>query len=907
MIGKAPNTGIVPRVTEEMFNRIARTKSDTKHYEVTYSMLEIYNEKVRDLLVPEEQSPNGGLKVRERPNGECYAEGQKDMPVSGYQQIEKWMDYGNKNKTIGATKMNKESSRSHTVITIKFKQIELINGKQSIKSPVINLVDLAGSEKATQTGAEGDRLKEGIAINKSLTTLGMCINILSEKASGKAKKEVVPFRNSVLTRLLQNALGGNSKTIMICALSPASSNYEETLNTLRYAERAKKIELKATIVESAQDKLIRELKNEIEKLRGQISGGGPAGGTNTVEEAERLKAELQASQQAMADMQKTWEERLQESQKKQAEAASSVAIVGPAVDLTKPHIINVSEDAMLSGKIAHSFEKPILVGKKTGNPVPQIILGSIAIRPNHAIFEKEGDSVVLSPATPECAENIFINGKKIEGKTVLQHRDRIIFGTNSAFLFKDPTKAESKDEPDVEYETIMQEKYEKTEQLAMELNAKKEEEEKKAEYERLKQELEQKAKNAAEEMAKEKQQEYEAKLRELEERTKKEQEEKQEKKLTKKKESEKKYLEERLSKILPLIKEANLCAKEFKRNIAIDIKLAKELPDWMGKKIAADLEKARVNIQVWVNNKEQGTHYVWSEDKFMDRLEVIRDLINNYFDTGEIPKWTPENDPFWDDPEAELIGQGYLQLKYLAYLLENETKLNLINSSAAKVGALQVRFKPTDSTGETDPEEEPEDPRELLKKAIYFTLSIDRATGLPKGYQDIFCQYKLPYPTQTFTTQKALGASRDPEFKFSQRHSYDYVTETLLDFLQESAICIKVYGYSEQAKQAAAAPLKLTENEIKKEPSPKANHEENKEEHKDKIVDKPESSTSVKKVDKTISDTPTNKPTEAEGKDKKPVTTVEKSNVLQLSLINSQADAVGQSKYFFLYHTHIIF
>ena len=258
-----------------MFERIKKTRSDTKQYEVTYSMLEIYNEKVRDLLIPEERSPSGGLKVRERPNGECYAEGQSDKVVTAYRDIEALMDYGNKNKTIGETKMNKESSRSHTVITIKFKQIELVGKKQSIKSPVINLVDLAGSEKSSQTGAEGDRLKEGIAINKSLTTLGMCINILSEKACGKAKKEVVPFRNSVLTRLLQNALCGNSKTIMVCALSPASSNYEETLNTLRYAERAKKIELKASVVESAQDKLLREMKDEIERLRNELAGKGP--------------------------------------------------------------------------------------------------------------------------------------------------------------------------------------------------------------------------------------------------------------------------------------------------------------------------------------------------------------------------------------------------------------------------------------------------------------------------------------------------------------------------------------------------------------------------------------------------------------------------------------------------------
>ena len=135
------------------------------------------------------------------------------------------------------------------------------------KLSVINLVDLAGSEKSKATGAEGQRLKEGCAINKSLTVLGNCISVLADKAIGKAKNTVVPYRDSNLTRILQNALGGNSKTIMICAISPSAVNYEESMSTLRYADRAKKIQNKAVINESVQDKMIRELKNENDRLK----------------------------------------------------------------------------------------------------------------------------------------------------------------------------------------------------------------------------------------------------------------------------------------------------------------------------------------------------------------------------------------------------------------------------------------------------------------------------------------------------------------------------------------------------------------------------------------------------------------------------------------------------------------
>eukprot|EP00349_Pseudokeronopsis_sp_Brazil_P005642 CAMPEP_0202962742 /NCGR_PEP_ID=MMETSP1396-20130829/6811_1 /ASSEMBLY_ACC=CAM_ASM_000872 /TAXON_ID= /ORGANISM="Pseudokeronopsis sp., Strain Brazil" /LENGTH=174 /DNA_ID=CAMNT_0049683497 /DNA_START=662 /DNA_END=1186 /DNA_ORIENTATION=+ len=174
------------------------------------------------------------------------------------------MEEGYSNRSIGATQMNATSSRAHTIITIEFKQIIWEGDRKMEKFSVINLVDLAGSEKAGQTGATGDRLKEGCAINQSLTVLGQVISTLADKAMGKAKGSVVPYRDSALTRILQNALGGNSKTIMICALSPASINYEETLSTLRYADRAKKIQNKAMVNESAQDKLIRELREENE-------------------------------------------------------------------------------------------------------------------------------------------------------------------------------------------------------------------------------------------------------------------------------------------------------------------------------------------------------------------------------------------------------------------------------------------------------------------------------------------------------------------------------------------------------------------------------------------------------------------------------------------------------------------
>ena len=183
---------------------------------------------------------------------------------------------------------------------------------------VINLIDLAGSEKAGQTGATGDRLKEGCEINKSLSCLGDVIKALVDKQNGK-KSIVVPYRNSNLTRMLQNALGGNSKTYMICAIRPGAKYFDESVNTLKYADRAKQIKNVAVVNENPQDKMIRELKEENEKLKKQLAAaGGPAQVvTKEDEEAKKqlalMEETLAANQRQMAEMEKTWEQKLAEA------------------------------------------------------------------------------------------------------------------------------------------------------------------------------------------------------------------------------------------------------------------------------------------------------------------------------------------------------------------------------------------------------------------------------------------------------------------------------------------------------------------------------------------------------------------------------------------------------------------
>uniref|UniRef100_A0A8B9CRF3 plus-end-directed kinesin ATPase n=1 Tax=Anser brachyrhynchus TaxID=132585 RepID=A0A8B9CRF3_9AVES len=275
MMGKQEKDqqGIIPQLCEDLFSRINDTTNDNMSYSVEVSYMEIYCERVRDLLNPKNK---GNLRVREHPLMGPYVEDLSKLAVTSYNDIQDLMDSGNKARTVAATNMNETSSRSHAVFNIIFtqKRHDAETNITTEKVSKISLVDLAGSERADSTGAKGTRLKEGANINKSLTTLGKVISALAEMNKKKKKTDFIPYRDSVLTWLLRENLGGNSRTAMVAALSPADINYDETLSTLRYADRAKQIRCNAVINEDPNNKLIRELKDEVARLRDLLYAQG---------------------------------------------------------------------------------------------------------------------------------------------------------------------------------------------------------------------------------------------------------------------------------------------------------------------------------------------------------------------------------------------------------------------------------------------------------------------------------------------------------------------------------------------------------------------------------------------------------------------------------------------------------
>ncbi|KAM6977383.1 kinesin-like protein KIF3B [Aplochiton taeniatus] len=261
--------GVIPNSFEHIFTHISR--SQNQQYLVRASYLEIYQEEIRDLLSKDQTRR---LELKERPDTGVYVKDLSSFVTKSVREIEHVMNVGNQNRSVGATNMNEHSSRSHAIFLITVECSELgVDGENHIRVGKLNLVDLAGSERQTKTGAQGERLKEATKINLSLSALG---NVISALVDGRSTH--IPYRDSKLTRLLQDSLGGNARTVMVANIGPASYNVEETLTTLRYSNRAKNIKNKPRVNEDPKDALLREFQEEIARLKEQLEKRGSSAG-----------------------------------------------------------------------------------------------------------------------------------------------------------------------------------------------------------------------------------------------------------------------------------------------------------------------------------------------------------------------------------------------------------------------------------------------------------------------------------------------------------------------------------------------------------------------------------------------------------------------------------------------------
>eukprot|EP00931_Biecheleriopsis_adriatica_P076794 TRINITY_DN5046_c0_g1_i1.p1 TRINITY_DN5046_c0_g1~~TRINITY_DN5046_c0_g1_i1.p1 ORF type:complete len:1104 (-),score=351.24 TRINITY_DN5046_c0_g1_i1:229-3540(-) len=882
MVGYGANKGIVPISCEEIFKRIGANTDSGLTYEVMVSMVEIYNEQVQDLLVPPKDRPKKGLDIRESSQLGIYIAGVSRRPVDSYVSIEAVVEEGTMNRTVGSTLMNATSSRAHTVLTIEFKQVSEAGGQQGQKLSLINLVDLAGSEKAGQTGASGDRLKEGCAINKSLSALGNVIEKLADKATGKAKAgAVVPYRDSKLTRLLQNALGGSSKTVMICAISPASSNYEETLSTLRYADRAKRIKNAATINENPQDKLIRQLREENEKLRNMVGEGQPAGGEGgpSAEEMARSQAEIQALEQALAEMQKSFQEKLADAQKAADKASKKKAKAEKEIDL--PHIANLNEDHLLTAKLKFGFKEGTTKvgrgGQESSGDLPEVALQVPGVLQDHALMTNTGGTVTLTAASPEAASTTFVNGTALQNgvAVTLNHADRLAFG-QCIFVYVDPSKGKVADlinSGQVSYALARkelqqgevsgptEEELKASRELAEELERKAREAEEakeraKAEAEALmkkrenefKEQMELKQKQWEEEMKQRQAAEASEKAaaaeearvhgeelarlqREFEERQRKAEEAAQQKIQELEKKAQKAAAEEEGHK------QHELAMQRLEEQLMTVMPLVKEanliiaelqrphrLETKMHCELTAEGKSGAVNVAaaVMLNGVRL---FEWNPETLENRVFILRELLQKVEDEGlEAVRDLPnEEDPLWDPIEVErLIGVSQVLLEGVLLQVENKVDARILSSEGQAVGTLKVEIIPIakDGTLGIPDEEVVDEPEELLGTCMKILVAVPQAVGLPEALaNDVRAEYNYFIDEKPHHLPTVPGKNCDPEFNYQHTFVQDPVTSRFLEYLQ-SKLVFRVYGRDSAAAAAAEELTRLKESESPKKESP---------------------------------------------------------------------------------------
>nr|XP_047133300.1 kinesin-like protein KIF16B isoform X1 [Hydra vulgaris] len=442
MMGEPENEGLIPRICENLFNQMHEKEDDGVSFRTEVSYLEIYNEKVRDLLRTHQATKVGQplhpMKVREHPKDGPYVQGLTKHLVSDYHAIETIMKQGNERRTTASTNMNDTSSRSHAIFTIRYTQAKFLHDMPSETTSKINLVDLAGSERANSTGATGLRLKEGGNINKSLVTLGSVISSLAEASTNPKKSNLfIPYRDSVLTWLLKDSLGGNSKTIMIAAISPADINYSETLSTLRYANRAKNIINKPTVNEDTNVKLIRDLRAEIDKLKSII-------GQEVLSDADRIAArKLYENEERLGALTDKWKDRWKETQKIMQDRALAFQHridAGIRMESELPHLIAHEDDLLSTGILLyHLKEGKTFVGTENSKTQPDIVVSGPDIQGEQCIIENNDGFVVLDPfPTAICS----VNGEIVSKRTRLQQGDVVTLGKTAIFRFNHPKEAE---------------------------------------------------------------------------------------------------------------------------------------------------------------------------------------------------------------------------------------------------------------------------------------------------------------------------------------------------------------------------------------------------------------------------------------------------------------------------------
>nr|XP_014342035.1 PREDICTED: kinesin-like protein KIF28P [Latimeria chalumnae] len=804
MIGYGANRGIIPIVCEELFRVINNNQDKNKQYQVSFSMLEIYNEQgetegISKLVTSPATRPMPRTDRLNSPSDSTRLDCSTMSIAEGNVSMQTLLDNMNKNtqkleKAISALgeKFEKLTSRLSAVgkktdklegsvkdlsletqrkrkalLEEKQKCVE-INMKASLMYPVklrletsdalyifgdptdanrflifleenitkqssINMVDLAGSERQKVSGSEGDRLREGTAVNLSLTTLG---NVISSLAEVAVRKRVlhIPYRDSVLTKLLQSALGGNSRTIMMAALSPADICYEETLSTLRYAERAKKIKNKAVVNKSPTEKLIKELKAENAKLLSKLARLGSSG-KRVEDETRQLHRLLAENELQIQAIQVFWEQHLEEARREWEQQYAAIAQERRLMQMF-PYLLNVNEDPQLSGVIKHFIQDGESEVGQSGTTLNAITLKGLGILDKHATFTNTENKVTIEP---HGRAKVIVNGVSAVTKTQLRHLDRIILGSSNTYIYIGfPNERNNEDLSRFDYD-FFQSELAAAEGINMD---------------KLGAGTYKNGKTDPSVLA----------------------------------------MFHDYIKVMPLVAEANQMSEELKKDLKFELQVKNlALSDSKGH----DLEK---EIAVKVTNRTNNLVWVWSKAKFINRKFLMEELYQRYME-GKDVSVDRVSDPFWDPVEAVHLGSAHVWLQSLAYCIKLEEQVEFLNSESNEEAMLQINLVPCSRAGEPFGEDDIMiDPSELLGNRLDFQIQINQCLGLKwlkqvreRGVQIGYRVYNCP---NTFYMQPVWG-NVNPKLHHVMHFTVLNVSQEFLSYLLTNALVVDLWGLQE--------------------------------------------------------------------------------------------------------------
>ncbi|XP_072416991.1 kinesin-like protein KIF13A isoform X5 [Chiloscyllium punctatum] len=855
MMGSVDVPGLIPRLCGALFGRVSKEESESHTFKVEVSYMEIYNEKVRDLLDP--KGSRHTLKVREHKVLGPYVDGLSQLAVTCFEDIESLMSEGNKSRTVAATNMNEESSRSHAVFSIILTQTlnDLQSGTSGEKVSKLSLVDLAGSERVSKTGAAGERLKEGSNINKSLTTLGLVISALADQVGGKGKNKFVPYRDSVLTWLLKDNLGGNSKTAMIATISPAGDNYEETLSTLRYADRAKRIVNHAVVNEDPNAKIIRELREEVEKLKEQLSQAEAM-------KAPELKEKLEESEKLIKDLTITWEEKLrkteeiaQERQKQLESMGISLESSGIKVGDDKCFLVNLNADPALNELLVYYLKHHTRVGADESQDIQ---LCGIGIQPEHCVIDISADGDVT--LCPNENARTCLNGAVLHAPNSLWHGDRILWGNNHFFRINLPmrkrrdklkeyeseanreygaeqdveTASEASSEPDYNYEFAQMEVMMKAlstndpVQNVVQILEKQYLEEKKNALEEQRLMYERELELLRQQLSPDRLHRHGIERLSFTSQTAQ-----QKVKLW----SEERYgcfserdqlfrhslskLREQIVKANALVREANFLAEEM--NKQTDYQVTLQIP---AANLSANKKRGAIVSEpaIQVRRKGKGTQ-VWPIEKLENKLIDMRDLYQDWKEKDMVEYYnkilSKHGDPFYEAQENHnLIGVANVFLECLFHDVKLQYAVPIISQQGEVAGRLHVEVMrvsgvvPERPDGGDDSSENSSGSYEVMDnngevvhmaKKLTCRVKIIEATGLPLNLSNfVFCQYIFwDHSDQTVAPPMVNPdmpsiKNKPVEYTVTFDHSKDFivhVTEEFLEFISDGALAIEVWGH----------------------------------------------------------------------------------------------------------------